>query len=56
MRDDSLLSIVVGQRMATEPDNVESNRLAVLQMVPCLERNMTDLETLLPFVHAIQPF
>ena len=38
--------------------DVESNQLAVLQMVPCMERDMTDLETLLPFhfVHAINPF
>ena len=34
----------------------KSNQLAALQMVPCMERDMTDLETLLPFVHAIHPF
>ena len=86
MQDDSLLRIVVGQRMAMKLDNVElsqlvvlgldkntqdscvirfvlphsgdveSNQLAVLQMVPCRERDVTDLETLLPFVHAIHPF
>ena len=36
--------------------DVESNQLAVLQMVLCMERDMTDLKTLLPFVHPINPF
>ena len=86
MQDDSLLRIVVGQRMVMELDNVELSQLvvlgldkeymgklcdkvcvtalgqceiestAVLQMVPCMERDMTDFQMLLPFVHAIHPF
>ena len=42
--------------MLPQSDDVESNQLAVLRRVPCMERHLTELETLLPLVHAIHPF
>ena len=42
--------------MLPQSGDVESNQLAVLQRVPCMEGHLTELETLLPLVHAIHLF
>ena len=42
--------------MLPQSGDVESNQLAVLQRVPCMGRHLTELETLLPLVHAIHLF